>query len=99
LLREAQVEPPRRIVVASLEGVKQTVMSGLGVALVPALAVAGDLERGSLALVGLRADLPTVEWGVVTTGRERSPVVDQLVTALMTTHTDAKRPSSRPKTA
>jgi DNA-binding transcriptional LysR family regulator len=100
LLREAQVEPPRRIVVASLEGVKQTVMSGLGVALVPALAVAGDLERGSLALVGLRANLPTVEWGVVTTGRERSPVVGQLIVTLMATiHPDAKRPSSRPKTA
>jgi DNA-binding transcriptional LysR family regulator len=70
-------------------------MSGVGVALVPALAVAGDLERGSLALVGLRADLPTIEWGVVTTGRERSPVVDQLVTALATTSKGGNRRAAR----
>lgn len=85
LLRDADVEPARRIVVASLEGVKQTVMSGLGVALVPALAVAGDQARGTLRVVALDAELPTVEWGVVTQTRDRPPVVDQLIRALTDT--------------
>lgn len=82
LLRAASVSPARRMVVASLEGVKQTVMSGVGVALVPALAVAGDRARGTLAQVRVDAPLPSVEWGVVTSGAGRSPIVDQLVAAL-----------------
>ena len=84
LLRDTHVTPARRIVVASLEGVKQTVISGVGVALVPAIAVSADRDRGALAQVVVDCDLPTVEWGVVTASSERSPIVDQLIQELMT---------------
>lgn len=82
LLREARIEPPRRTVVASLEGVKQAVMAGLGLALVPALAVRGNLASGRLVTVAIDAEMPSVEWGLVTARREASPVVDQLLWAL-----------------
>lgn len=84
LLRDAAVEPVRRVVVASLEGVKRTVMAGLGVALVPALATVDDRAAGLLANVNLDHPLPTIEWGVVTSAREPPPVVAQLVRALTT---------------
>ncbi len=82
LLRDADVEPERRMVVASLEGVKRTVMAGLGVALVPALATVDDRAAGLLASVDLGDRLPTIEWGVVTARGQSPPVVDHLIRAL-----------------
>ena len=72
------------MVVASLEGVKQAVIAGLGVALVPAFAAAGDLSRGTLAAVAIDVMLPRVEWGVITApaASDASPTVDQLLRAL-----------------
>lgn len=99
LLREAGVTPARRMVVASLEGVKQAVMAGLGIALVPGLAVEGDLERGTLTTVELTTALPTVEWGVVTARRDPSPVVAQLFAALVETNTSDRVSRELPGTS
>ncbi len=85
LLREAGVAPARRVVVASLEGVKRSVMAGLGVALVPALSVRGELDRRALAVVDVDADLPVVEWGLVTARRDPQPMVEHLLRALVRT--------------
>ncbi len=82
ILRTAGIEPQRRTVVASLEGVKQAVMAGLGLALVPALAVRGNLASGRLVTVTIDSEMPSVEWGLVTARREPSAVVDQLLWAL-----------------
>lgn len=87
LLRGAGVEPPRRMVVASLEGVKQAVIAGLGVALIPAFAAVGDLDRGTLVAVSLDESPPRLEWGVVTAlpATEAAATVDRLVRALKRT--------------
>jgi len=87
LLRDAGVRAPRRMVVASLEGVKRSVMAGLGVALVPALSVVEERARGALTVVDIDAPLPTVEWGIATTRRESPPIVEHLLRALKETAT------------
>ncbi|MFN3642707.1 MAG: LysR substrate-binding domain-containing protein [Gemmobacter sp.] len=59
---------------ASNETIKQGVIAGLGVAIISAHTVVGEIETGRLALVGLRGLPVARQWYVVSAaGRERSP--------------------------
>ena len=48
MLRRADVEPRNRLVASSLEAVKRCVEAGLGVTLVPSIAVERELADGTL---------------------------------------------------
>ena len=56
LLRHADVEPRNRLVASSLEAVKRCVEAGLGVTLVPSIAVERELAEGLLVELPLAAE-------------------------------------------
>jgi DNA-binding transcriptional LysR family regulator len=71
ILREAGVEPAGRLEAYSLEAVKRCVESGLGVALVPAAAVARELGLGLLRELPMRR--PVLEFDLCLAWRRGEP--------------------------
>ena len=55
MLRDAGIEPRTRLVAASLEAVKRCVEAGLGVAIVPLIAVTREVADGHLVELDLEA--------------------------------------------
>jgi DNA-binding transcriptional LysR family regulator len=58
LLISARVEPARRVELANLEAIKRSVEAGLGVAIVPALAVGREIAAGTLRTIRLASPPP-----------------------------------------
>jgi DNA-binding transcriptional LysR family regulator len=82
LLRAHGARPAVRHVVAGLEAAKRTVAAGLGLALVPALAVADELAAGRLVALDVAEPLPSLTWGVLGRGPDDGPLVAALIEAL-----------------
>jgi DNA-binding transcriptional LysR family regulator len=71
-LRAGGVAPPVLAEFVSLEAVKQCAVAGLGVAMLPTVAVAGELRRGDLVVLPWHPDPPTLHTQAVRLAR-RSP--------------------------
>lgn len=72
LLRRARVEPRARLLASSLEAVKRCVEAGLGVTVVPSIAVGRELTEGRLVELPLLAD--GLDYGfVLCTRRDERP--------------------------
>jgi DNA-binding transcriptional LysR family regulator len=80
VLRDADVEPAGRLEASSLEAVKRCVESSLGVALVPASAVARELELGLLRELPMRR--PVLEFDLCLAWR-RGELPGRPVSALL----------------
>jgi DNA-binding transcriptional LysR family regulator len=80
LLEEAGVEPAGRLEACSLEAVKRCVEAGLGVAVLPDVAVADELRRGTLRELPTRRPILDVELCVAwRRGEAAGPAVRSLV--------------------
>lgn len=83
LLTDAGVEPAGRLEAFSLEAVKSCVEAGLGIAIVPEIAVGHELETGRLREI--RLDGPLLEWDFVMAwrrGEQPGPAVSALLAEL-----------------
>jgi DNA-binding transcriptional LysR family regulator len=72
LLEQAGVEPAGRLEASSLEAVKRCVEAGLGVAIVPGIAVERELALGTLR--ELPMERPAMEFGFCLAWRRGEPV-------------------------
>ncbi len=83
LLAEAGVEPAERLEACSLEAVKRCVEAGLGVAVLPDVAVADELARGTLRRLPTRRPILDVELCAAwRRGEPAGPAVRALVDVL-----------------
>lgn len=84
LLRQTGVEPAERMVVAGLEAALRAVEAGLGVAMLPGVAVRRELADGRLRAVPVTTPLPRLTYGVgVRRGGPQDPVVAALTRILV----------------
>ena len=83
LLEQAGVEPAGRLEACSLEAVKRCVEAGLGVAVLPDVAVADELQRGALRQLPTRRPILELELRVAwRRGEPAGPAVRALVAEL-----------------
>lgn len=83
LLRRLGVVPREVTVVAGLEAAKRAVEAGLGVAMLPGVAVRGELAAGRLREIPTTEALPALRYAVaVRRGADPDPLVDALVRSL-----------------
>ncbi len=90
LLSDAGVEPAGRLEAFSLEAVKSCVEAGLGLAIVPGIAVQLELDAGRLREIKLEDRDPLLSWDFVVgwrRGEEPGRAVTELVTELRATST------------
>jgi DNA-binding transcriptional LysR family regulator len=96
LLQEAGVEPASRLEACSLEAVKRCVEAGLGVAVVPEMAVAQELRLGMLRELPVKPPVAELELCLAWRRGERpAPAVSALLEELRRSWGRAGRPGPR----